>query len=145
MIKQGNAVTALLNGEVDYLVHCVNCQRTMGSGIALEIKNRVPMAYAVYMDSPQVLGTFCEGGNVINLFAQEYYGTYGPFYAATGRQLHYEALATGLSKVATELGQDKTYAFPYKFGSDRAGGDWKLVKKIVEDMVHNVVWYKKDV
>jgi len=142
MIKQGNVVTALLNGEVDYMIHCVNGQNVMGSGVALEVKNRVPLAYAVYMDKTPVLGDFTEGGNVINLCAQWYYGTYGPYYAAYKRQLDYDALVSGLSKVKDRFGVDKTYGLPYKFCSDRAGGDWEVVQKIVENILPNVVWYK---
>ena len=32
--KQGNVVDALLNKEVDYIMHVVNCQGVMGSGVA---------------------------------------------------------------------------------------------------------------
>lgn len=97
MIKQGNVVTALLNGEVDYMIHCVNGQHVMGSGVALEVKNRIPMAYAAYMNELPKLGSFTEGGNCINLCAQWHYGTYGPYYARYKRHLNYDALVLGLA------------------------------------------------
>ena len=142
MIKQGNAVTAVLNGEVDYLIHCVNGMHKMGSGIALEVKNRVPMAYAVYMAQCPRLGHFTEGGKVINLCAQWHYGGYGPFFQEYKRHLDYGALRRGLERIAETYPKETVFGLPYRFGSDRAGGDWDVVKKTVEDILPNVVWYK---
>ena len=51
--KQGN----LLNSGCNIICHQVNCQGVMGSGIALEIRNRFPEAYATFRK------TFLNGGN----------------------------------------------------------------------------------
>jgi O-acetyl-ADP-ribose deacetylase (regulator of RNase III) len=48
--KKGNAVSALIDGEVDYLLNCVNCQGKYASGIAKEIRERIPSAYRRYED-----------------------------------------------------------------------------------------------
>lgn len=141
MIKHGNVIDALFNKEVDYLIHCCNCQSTMGSGIAKEIRERVPEAFEAYINSHQKLGRFSQAAGVINLYAQEYYGTYGPFYVANGRQLSYLALMEALKGIRSEFGPDKVYGLPYRFGSDRAGGDWTVVKTIVEQYLPKVHWY----
>ena len=141
MLIKGNVIDALFDKEVDYMIHCCNCQSTMGSGIAKEVRERVPAAFEVYMKYPQALGNFTEAEGVINLYGQEYYGTYGPYYAKTGRQLDYVALEAALIKVVKKFGKGKVYGLPYKFGSDRAGGDWETVKAIVERHLPRVRWY----
>lgn len=42
----------LLDIERGIIAHGVNCQRTMGSGVALAVKNKYPDAYKAYMDLP---------------------------------------------------------------------------------------------
>lgn len=119
------------------IVSCCNAQRTMGSGIALAIKTRYPAAFEAYMDSDMMLGTFSvatveDGKKIVNLIAQQYYGSDGKRY------VDYEALYAGLEalKVALEsaAGEGRSYsvAIPYKMASDRAGGSWQ----IVEAMIH---------
>ena len=39
----------LLNAEVAYICHQVNCQGRMGSGIAKQIRDRWPDVYEAYM------------------------------------------------------------------------------------------------
>ena len=72
-IKKGNVVDALLNNEVDYIMHVCNAQGVMGSGVAKEIKERVPNAYKSYKNLHE-FGSISECDGVINLVAQEYYG-----------------------------------------------------------------------
>ena len=42
---KGNLIDLAEQGEFDVIVHGCNCQNTMGSGIAKEIKERYPLAY----------------------------------------------------------------------------------------------------
>jgi len=144
--KQGDAVQALLDKEVDYLLHVANCQGVMGSGIALQIKKKVPEAYRSYKTHEEynngvVLGKISSGGNVVNLHAQEFYGK-------GGRHLDYEALATCLeqtNKCLSKFPRSTKVAIPYKMGSDRAGGDWNIVVAMVDNIltsVDNIYCYK---
>lgn len=152
-IIKGNLIDAHLNNEVDYMFHCCNCQKNFGSGIALEVKNRIPAAYEADLASgDDMLGEFTTGGGVYNLYGQKYYGRYGSYYQEFNRQIDYNAyrraLYNALADIAGEEGDLKNVVlgFPYKIGSDRAGGDWDTVKKITEDMVSNfngtMVWFR---
>ena len=136
--KKGNAVDALINGEVDVLLHCCNAKGVMGSGIALEIKNRIPDAYDVYSYNHR-LGSTTVGqyerpdgthGYVMNMVAQESFGRSGLRY------VHYGVLAKCLNCVERmSYGITKTIGIPYKLASDRAGGDWQIVLELVEGIL----------
>ena len=155
--KTGNVVDALLDGEVDFIAHCCNAQGVMGSGIAKEIKERIPNAYLAYRKHYEMLqerrtlkhflGDCVEGGRVLNLVGQEFYGY------DKKRYVNYGALASALSHCyhVIQFEVDKelpiyppniTIGIPYKMASDRAGGDWNIVLELVG---HLVVPYVKDV
>lgn len=128
---KGNAVSALLNGEVDILIHVTNTQGAMGSGIAREIKERCGDAYFVYKTTEMELGKVsCSDEGVINMNCQTFYGAKGSKY------INYGALAECLSKVRKVLSLQSnhkaTIGLPYKMGADRAGGDWDVVLELVE-------------
>lgn len=71
------------------IIHGVNCQGVMGSGVALAIKTRWPVVYTSYMKHKQgkeVLGEnqyiYIEDGlYVANCWTQEFYGKDGKVYA----------------------------------------------------------------
>lgn len=148
--KQGNAVDALINGEIDVLLHVCNNKGVMGSGIALEIKNRIPDAYQAYKNHELVCGLSVgdnsyawldspEDSVVVNMIAQNGYGSGKRF-------LNYGALANCLCDVRNtfEYEEVKAIGIPFKMGSDRAGGDWNIVLEMVEYFLKdfNVIVYK---
>jgi O-acetyl-ADP-ribose deacetylase (regulator of RNase III) len=149
---KGNAVTALINGDADTLMHCCNCQNTFGGGIAKEIRERVPEAYKAdseaFSETEQgmiLLGGYSESGSilyqtdehsVINLYGQNHFGIHK-------RQVNYAALfsaitscltAYGLRKELKSVSKNAKIAIPYKMGCDRAGGDWDYVSTFIEDI-----------
>jgi O-acetyl-ADP-ribose deacetylase (regulator of RNase III) len=157
-IVKGDAVKALKNKEINYLLHCVNCQGVMGSGIALQIKNTFPEVYEDYTwfvknnYDPEVckpteplLGNYrlsflkdlsiippktLYNRGVVNLFGQENFGM-------QVRQLNYGAISNALYKFYKEILEDGNmeeykFAFPMKMGCDRAGGNWEVVYEIIE-------------
>ncbi len=136
-IVQGDVLDALENGDVDTVLHVVNCQGVMGSGIALQIKKRFPEAYEKYKQVELYQGLTLGGtsGNddIVNLHAQDYYGR-------GKRHLNYGALAQCLSKVKAI----KTIGIPYLIGCDRAGGDWEVVKEMIDFILkdYEVIYYK---
>ncbi len=133
IFKTGNVVSAVLDHEVDYMLHVTNSQRVMGSGVAKEVRDRIPEAYEAYMDKQEkgVIGTNTSGGNVVNMTAQQYYGY------DKRRYLDYGALAECLFKVREDLKMlpvmRKVWkiGIPDHMGSDRAGGDWDTVLELV--------------
>lgn len=145
MIKyiKGDAVEALKNGDVDYLIHCCNAQGVMGSGIAKQIKKEFPESYQKYHDfcnsTPDVkerMGMVVDNEDgVLNLIGQE---SYGP---SNGRRyVHYGYLQRGLISAwficqFTPMGSHRPkVAIPYKMACDRAGGNWEVVEEMIEVM-----------
>lgn len=143
----------LLESGVDYICHQVNCQGRMGSGIAKQIKERWPIVYEEYMAEFQKrekeIAEMCGGfeyqldvgetllghiqvipvnhkQNVINLFAQQYYGYDGKRYTS------YDAFYNCLERMARIIPKNATIAFPYKIGCDRGGADWDIISKMIE-------------
>ena len=121
---KGNAVDYVLAEENRKLLHVCNNGHVMGSGIALEIKNRIPEAYTEYMNGSNNLGTITECRKVINMVAQDGYGK-------GIRHLNYGALARCLMFAKMRL-IPVEYVIPYNMGADRAGGGWEIVKEMVE-------------
>lgn len=143
--RKGNAVDALIHGEVDVLMHCCNAQGVMGSGIAKEIKDRIPEVFEVYKRSGHKLGTCSKvkfgKGYVVNLVAQEHYGR-----EKGRRYVSYKALIQSLQRMMSSLKpHGARIGIPYKMCSDRAGGDWDTVLEIADAIVregNTIVVYK---
>jgi len=142
-IINGDLLEAFDKGDVDVIGHVVNCQHKMNSGIAKSIREHYPTVYDFYMETNCQLGV-CRSiswgrGIVCNLYAQEYFGYDGKRY------LNYGALAESLSYMSKYVvNHNSLIGFPYKMGSDRAGGDWDIVLEMIEFYFkdHNVKIYK---
>lgn len=124
--------------EESIIVHQVNCQGKMNSGVAKSIRKKFPKAYDDYMkikDKPSKLGevwfTMSKNEDSVkyigNLFGQLNYGY------DRKRYTNYEALYTGLERVK-EIAKLRglSVAIPYKIGSDRGGADWNVVRAMIE-------------
>lgn len=143
--KTGNLVTALLKGHIDVLVHGANCFCTMGAGIALEIKTKIPGAYAAdsktkFADSSK-LGSYSkyefDNKTVINLYSQYNYRGIGP-------NVNYQAIKEGFEKLNSEY-KDKNLIFGIPLiGCGLAGGDWSRVAKIINESTPdlNIILYE---
>lgn len=148
IILPGNAVEKFMAEENSALLHVCNCQGVMGSGIAREIKEKIPDAFENYKHFESTyglrLGTisyahFSHGQTVFNLHAQEYYGTDGLRY------LNYEAFWQCLEKVRDYLLMDtETVIVPFNIGCDRAGGNWAVVSTMIQQVFknYNIIAYK---
>ena len=140
---KGDAVQALVDGEVDYLLHCCNCQNNFGSGIARQVREMLPHAYEAdckaVMDGTNKLGNVIPSKGVLNLYGQEYYGYVGDYYKKHKRQGNYGAIVKGFNLISSVLptitevrGRKPVIAMPYKFASDRAGCDWNVIEELIE-------------
>lgn len=138
----------VFKSDATFVLHQVNCQGVMGSGVAKQVKEKFPNVFFAYINrcdafSPKTLlgtaqlvetakdyGTKFLG--IFNLFSQEKYGYDGKRYT------DYSALRKCLfivNETCREFNTtDKpTVAIPYLMGCDRGGGDWETVCKIIED------------
>ena len=123
----------LLDAREDILVHQVNCQGAMGSGVALAIKEKWPLVYKWYKKrcdtakgmhlEDKLLGDthWCQidGKWIVNLFGQLYYGNDGKQYT------DYDALRRGLTDIFKHAEMyHESVAMPHGIGCGAGGGDW---------------------
>jgi O-acetyl-ADP-ribose deacetylase (regulator of RNase III) len=126
------------------IIHQANCQCTMGSGIAKDIKARFPEAYEADCKTKKgdssKLGRASiaplSGANrllypnllyIVNLYGQDTYGL-------EQRHTSYDALADGFERIYKwAVKRDvKRLTVPYRIGCNRAGGNWKIVLGIMD-------------
>lgn len=136
MIKSINGNLFDTNAEI--ICHQANCQGKMGSGVALEVKQRYPEVFESYykdyenglLELGYVNFASTNNGQIIaSMCGQENYGYDGKKYT------HYDELQKCMNTVreyAIENGY-KTIAFPYLMSCHRGGGDWSIVSKMIED------------
>lgn len=132
----------LLKSDCTTILHQANCFSTMGAGIARGIAHLYPEAQLADKESlytsEQKLGKFSlasvEGVTIVNL--------YGQYNIGKGLQTNYKALAEALdlflvttnSGLVRDLNVNlKKVGVPHFIGCGLAGGDWKVVRKILED------------
>lgn len=153
--KSGNL---LLATDVVAIGHQANCQNTFGSGIARSIREMYPEAYAADTEATtknhNTLGSISVGEiqwlshvvwqdgsgamrNAHNSSIRRIYNLYGQnLYGRAVRQTNYDALYNALEKMAKHLREstinDVPVGFPYKMGSDRGGGSWDIVSRLIE-------------
>ena len=134
----------LLNTQDKLVAHCCNIQNTMGSGVALALRNRFPEVYtadsaAYIMHGKTLLGrsivvpveTSPEDTKieyVVNMYGQ-------PNYGYVGRHINYESFYQCLEQLAKHCEdlQIKSLSMPYNIGCQRAGGCWEIVKAMIDD------------
>ena len=135
----------LFEAPVKIICHQCNCQNTMGGGIAKKIRERFPDAWKADCDAfwakTNKLGNISVGKDIkyriVNIYGQDRYGR-------DKRYTNYEALHSGLEKTiefAESLGSPPI-GFPWKMGCSLAGGDFRIVSKMIEVVFEN---YKNDV
>jgi len=126
---------SLLDQPLDGIIHQANCMHIMGGGIALRIRNKWPEAYEADLKTPKSdpkkLGTFSVAVLPSNFHI---YNLYSQFNIGFGRMTNYEAVATGLSAIkyhAANAGL-KTLGLPKFMGCKLGGGDYRIVRAIIE-------------
>lgn len=134
--KQGN----ILKNNSGIIVHGCNAQGVMGSGIALQIKETYPEAYAVYKHYETTKGltlgeySTVDVGDVrnfyiVNMITQKNYGKDGKKYVS------YDAIHDGFTKLFHDIErsdrQDLTVRFP-AIGAGLGGGNLEVVLSIID-------------
>jgi O-acetyl-ADP-ribose deacetylase (regulator of RNase III) len=154
MLKQtkGNLLDLAEQGEFDVIVHGCNCQNTMGSGIAREIRERYPRAYAAdtaYSQAMSYHGTdYGKLGNFsVEVAAPRKDPNHHPFVIVNAyTQYHYlprdhdhfeySAFELILQKLEHQYGARKI-GFPY-IGCGLAGGDKDRIIAMLEAFADKV-------
>jgi O-acetyl-ADP-ribose deacetylase (regulator of RNase III) len=143
-VVKGNLLDLFDNREFDAIVHGCNCFNAMGAGIAKQIKERYPSAYAEDCKTKKGLITklghysyvtlvddflpdYLQGETkrfVINAYTQYDYKGYKPVDYEAIRKVftlinnHFEGLTVGIPKI----------------GAGLAGGDWGKIKRIIDSV-----------
>jgi len=141
---------------INCIAHSCNCQNVMGGGIAKQIKDRFPQAYEAdtefhnkeYNDGggwKGAIGQYSKAvfktmflpnstGTIYNLYTQSGYST-------SKREVNYEyfwramkAMQEDLLFNQHELGVPQVIGLPYGISCGLAGGNWKIIKAIIEDI-----------
>lgn len=133
---------------LNLIVHGCNAQGKMMSGFAKELRQRFPGAYDAYMkeynkNCSLKLGTnvlYMHSDNlvIVNAITQKYYGKDGEKYVS------YDAIDDCMKGLNTLLQLDSTLAendninlhFP-KIGADLGGGNWNVIKEIIDTRIVN--------
>lgn len=144
--------------HLTHIVHQCNLYHTFGSGLALQIKNKYPMAVNADLQTTRgdltKLGWYTraltnDGKVVLNLYSQV-------GISATQRTTSYDKMFEGLTRVKQALespGESEWTSksihlgIPYKLGCGLAGGSWKIVCAIIgeifEDAPFHVTIYQR--
>lgn len=156
----------LLDSNVDFICHQVNCQGAMRSGIAKAIRDKWPVVYDEYKakfdDMEAKLIEMCSSWEsqldvsevllgdtqfvkvndkqtVVNMFAQQYYGYDGRRYTS------YDAFWSCLGAIKDYAPHGFSIGFPDHIGSVRGGANWNVIKTMIEEVLgedYDVYIYK---
>lgn len=143
----------ILSAERGIIVHGCNSQGVMGSGIAVQIKNKWPRCYEIYRD-------FCNGepdkknllGSVVpyavpdselvivNAITQLNFGKDGKKYVS------YSAVLNAFKMVAESAKFSQLPVHYPLIGAGLGGGDWAVISEIIDSafaecsQIHRTVW-----
>ncbi|WP_124066809.1 macro domain-containing protein [Clostridium sp. E02] len=138
----------IFTSDADIICHQVNCKGVFGRGIAGQVKKMFPEVEKTYKiitkqwqeqaggNTFELLGKVSaqpvEKGDrwflIANLFGQDDYGKDGVY-------TDYRALEKALNEILDFVevrNKKEKVAIPYKIGCGYGGGDWKIVKSIIE-------------
>lgn len=132
----------LLDVKQGHIVHGCNAQGVMSSGVALAVKNTYPAAYTNYRNIHKNKGLILGeaypvqiSANLVlwNAITQNLYGTYQ-------RQVSYDALTTCFEEIQYTIDQSSDLFVPAeihipKIGAGLGGGNWEIIREIIEQTV----------
>lgn len=135
----------LLDSDCNVIAHCCNCFHVMGAGIAKQIKTRFPEVYQADLLTPR--GSFRKLGTVSAGYGEDklFFNCYAQWgYDASVKQIEYGALHRSLEIVHSWYGDNwlasRKLGMP-RLGCGLAGGDWIIVKQIIEEVFHDTTVY----
>jgi len=146
----GNLLDMAEAGEFDVIVHGCNCFCTMGSGIAKQVRERYPQAYAV--DKNTAKGDISKMGrfsyttivgenhsfNIINAYTQFRYGL-------DKQHTDYDAIRNAFKLIKRKF-SGLRIGYPM-IGAGLGGGDWSVINNITNEELagedHTFVRFEK--
>ena len=134
--------------DINVIAHSCNTRHIMGAGIAKQIKDRYPQAYeadwkAFNSNYGVTLGKFSKA----EISDRKYiYNMYTQATIGTGREVDYEKFWQALKRVEQDLyamnvakheydgSPPPTLGLPYGISCGLAGGNWGIIKAMIEDI-----------
>lgn len=139
-VVKGNLIELALEGKFDVIIHGCNCFHTMGGGIAYQIAKAFPEVKVVdkttIYGSKEKLGHYTSVKVFRNTKAFTIVNGYTQYYYGGGQtNVDYFAIRDLFKKIAKDFSGQRI-AYP-KIGAGLAGGDWKVIKGIIEEELKN--------
>ncbi|AAQ81423.1 hypothetical protein [Aeromonas phage SW69-9] len=145
---KGNAISLFLEGKYDIFGHGCNIFNRMGSGIAKEVRERLPQLYV--MDLKTVSGDRNKLGTIqaalINVEGRTSCGvnmyTQATFWDPTD-MLSYDAVRSTFTMLNDSVaetsvgGSNMTMCIPM-IGAGLARGDWSKISAIIDEVTPNI-------
>ena len=150
----------LFDSKANFIVHQVNCQGVMGSGVALQVKERYPHVFTEYLKylklykkkkiSPLGFAQFVPVDvwalSMVNTLSADGIIAYDTNYQYIVNLFGQDTYGTGLhtdlpalkramktiAQIAKSIGA--TVAMPYRIASCRGGASWHTVYEIIEEV-----------
>lgn len=129
---EGNLFELQDEGRITWILQGCNCFKTMGAGLAAQVRTKRPDAVKADNDYPKRPhergGTYSWSAKdmVINAYTQ-----YRP-----GRNFNYQYFAEVLQKINVDF-KKETIGIP-QIGAGIAGGNWNVIKKMIEEFLTDV-------
>lgn len=135
--------------DTQYTIFChqVNCKGVMGAGLAKQIRNKYPEVYEDYINTVNsgklLLGWSCitstsDGRICVSMFAQDGYGRDKCYTDYKAFQLILDGLQGELQMLESHNPNPYKIAFPKGIGCGLAGGDWNVIKPMIEKFAENI-------
>ena len=138
---QGNILDYV--GKVDVIAHQTNTEGVMGGGLALQIKNAYPEVFSAYYDhcvnqGMDLLGV-CHLVKISESNPTFIANLFGQHLTGLPRETNYEAVYSALFFLVTAMSNQglKSVAFPHSMGCGLGGGDWRIIKTMIESVFEN--------
>jgi O-acetyl-ADP-ribose deacetylase (regulator of RNase III) len=139
-VIKGDLIKLAKQHKFDVIVHGCNCFCVMGAGIAKQIKQEFPKAYEVDLKTNKgdksKLGWYSKAYiKQYNLIIINAYTQYG-YWGKEGKvNANYEAIKRVFNRIY-KVYNDKKIGIPM-IGAGLAGGNWKKIGKIINDIGFN--------
>lgn len=143
---KGNAISLFLNGEYDMFAHGCNIFNRMGSGIAKEVRERLPELWELDQKTVEgdrsKLGTisvtsYPYAGLAFNFYTQATYWDPSDMLSYDATRSCFETLNT-MCQETVDFGLGKPTMCIPKIGAGLAQGDWDKISAIINEVTPNI-------
>ena len=134
LIEEIGDATEPLENSTTLIVHCVNNAGLWGSGFVIPLGEKFPKARDLYRKNFKnySLGDVQQIKVADKVFICNLFGQNGIKSSSNPTPIDYDKFFYGLSLIYKNAPKESTILMP-AIGSDRAGGDWNLIKSKIEE------------